>query len=48
VAVARPLLVPALTSAEAVEAWLTQFIRELRVALFVGGYADLAALKQRG
>jgi len=48
VAVARPLLVPALTSAEAVEAWLTQFIRELRVALFVGGYADLATLKQRG
>ncbi|WP_245872790.1 type 2 isopentenyl-diphosphate Delta-isomerase [Deinococcus planocerae] len=41
VAVARPLLEPALESAEAVEAWLARFIHELRVALFVGGYAGV-------
>ncbi|WP_420596189.1 type 2 isopentenyl-diphosphate Delta-isomerase [Deinococcus sp.] len=46
VALARPLLAPALESAEAVEAWLTQFIHELRVALFVGGYSDITALRQ--
>ena len=34
--VARPLLEPALESSEAVEAWLRDFIHELRVALFVG------------
>jgi len=45
VAVARPLLAPALESAEAVEAWLEAFIHELRVALFVGGFADVAALQ---
>jgi isopentenyl-diphosphate Delta-isomerase len=45
VAVARPLLGPALESAEAVEAWLANFMQELRVALFVGGYQNLAALK---
>lgn len=41
VAVARPLLEPALESAEAAEAWLSNFIQELRVALFVGGYSRL-------
>ncbi|GAA4007370.1 type 2 isopentenyl-diphosphate Delta-isomerase [Deinococcus rubellus] len=46
VAVARPLLAPALESAEAVEAWLEQFIHELRVALFVGGFADVAAAQR--
>ncbi|MPY65323.1 type 2 isopentenyl-diphosphate Delta-isomerase [Deinococcus sp. SDU3-2] len=43
VAVARPLLEPALESAEAAEAWLAGFIHELRVALFVGGYASVEA-----
>ena len=46
VAVARPLLEPALDSAEAAEAWLRHFIWELRVALFVGGYPSVAALKR--
>lgn len=45
VAVARPLLEPALESAQAVEAWLTNFLQELRVALFVGGYADVGAVR---
>ena len=45
VAVARPLLESALESAEAVEAWLTSFIQELRVALFVGGFANVAAVR---
>lgn len=43
VAVARPLLEPALESADAVESWLRQFIHELRVALFVGGFESVAA-----
>ncbi|MFB9994400.1 type 2 isopentenyl-diphosphate Delta-isomerase [Deinococcus oregonensis] len=43
VAVARPLLEPALDSADAVEAWLRQFIHELRVALFVGGFGSVGA-----
>ncbi|AWN23692.1 type 2 isopentenyl-diphosphate Delta-isomerase [Deinococcus irradiatisoli] len=47
VAVARPLLAPALDSAEAVEAWLRQFIHELRVALFVGGFGSVKALEHR-
>ncbi|WP_328774614.1 type 2 isopentenyl-diphosphate Delta-isomerase [Deinococcus aquaedulcis] len=41
VAVARPLLAPALDSAEAVEDWLARFIHDLRVALFVGGYGSV-------
>lgn len=45
VAVARPLLEPALESAPAVEAWLARFIAELRVALFVGGYASVEAVR---
>lgn len=45
VAVARPLLEPALHSADAAEAWLANFIHELRVALFVGGYASLDDLR---
>jgi isopentenyl-diphosphate delta-isomerase len=45
VAVARPLLEPALDSAEAAEAWLANFIHELRVALWVGGYADVSELR---
>ncbi|MFC4639457.1 type 2 isopentenyl-diphosphate Delta-isomerase [Deinococcus hohokamensis] len=45
VAVARPLLEPALESAEAAEAWLTAFVQELRVSLFVGGFADVASVR---
>ncbi|GAA5532814.1 type 2 isopentenyl-diphosphate Delta-isomerase [Deinococcus aluminii] len=47
VAVARPLLAPALESAEAVEAWLSRFIHELRVALFVGGFGSVEAVRGR-
>ena len=43
---ARPLLEPALHSADAAEAWLANFIHELRVALFVGGHKDLKALRK--
>ncbi len=46
VAVARPLLAPALESAEAVEAWLTTFIRELRTALFVAGIGSVGDLER--
>lgn len=45
VAVARPLLEPALESAEAAEAWLAGFLQELRVALFVGGYSSVEAAR---
>ncbi|BDP42243.1 isopentenyl-diphosphate delta-isomerase [Deinococcus aetherius] len=45
VAVARPLLEPALESAGAVEAWLARFIHELRVALFVGGYVGVEEVR---
>ena len=45
VAVARPLLEPALESAEAAEAWLSNFIHELRVSLFVGGYSGVGDLR---
>lgn len=43
-AVALPLLRPALESAEAVEAVLRRFTRELRVAMHGAGAKDLAAL----
>jgi isopentenyl-diphosphate delta-isomerase len=45
VAVARPLLAPALESQEAVVAWLARFIWELRVAMHGCGAANLAALR---
>ncbi|MFC4427586.1 type 2 isopentenyl-diphosphate Delta-isomerase [Deinococcus navajonensis] len=45
VAVARPLLEPALESAEAAEGWLRGFLQELRVSLFVGGFADVASVR---
>lgn len=48
VAVARPLLEPALDSSAAAEAWLRNFIQELRVALFVGGFKDLRSLRAAG
>lgn len=44
VAVARPLLAPALESPEAVMGWLETFLWELRVAMHGAGAADLAAL----
>jgi len=37
VAVARPLLAPALEGPDAVVAWLERFLEELRIALFVAG-----------
>ncbi|MDQ3396878.1 MAG: type 2 isopentenyl-diphosphate Delta-isomerase [Deinococcota bacterium] len=45
VAVARPLLAPALESAEAVVNWLEHFIWELKVAMHCSGAADLEALR---
>ncbi len=45
VAVARPLLAPALDGPDAVEAWLRDFIHALRVALFVGGFAGVDAAR---
>lgn len=48
VAVARPLLAPAIESADAVVAWLQRFIDELRVCLHGCGAADLPALRRVG
>ncbi|MGK2879640.1 MAG: type 2 isopentenyl-diphosphate Delta-isomerase [Mycobacterium sp.] len=48
VAVARPLLAPAIESTQAVVDWLQQFIDELRVCLHGAGAADLAALRTVG
>ncbi|MCV7415550.1 type 2 isopentenyl-diphosphate Delta-isomerase [Mycolicibacterium litorale] len=48
VAVARPLLAPAIESADAVVEWLQHFIGELRVCLHGCGAADLAALRRAG
>ncbi|MBO0677238.1 type 2 isopentenyl-diphosphate Delta-isomerase [Mycolicibacterium sp. S2-37] len=48
VAVARPLLSPAVESTAAVVDWLSAFIDELRVCLHGCGAADLAALRRRG
>lgn len=46
VAVAQPLLAPALESTAAVVAWLEAFFWELRVALHGAGAANLAELKR--
>lgn len=46
VAVAQPLLAPALESTAAVVAWLEGFLWELRVALHGAGAADVAALSR--
>jgi len=46
VAVARPLLAPAIASATAAHDWLARFIEELRICLHGCGAADLAALRQ--
>ena len=48
VAVARPLLAPAIESAAAVVDWLQQFIDELVICLHGCGAANLAALRRRG
>lgn len=48
VAVAHPLLVPAIESAAAVEEWLSRFIDELRVCLHGCGAPDLVALRAAG
>lgn len=46
VAVARPLLQPAITSAEAVTAWLEDFIWQLEVAMHGSGAGTIEALKR--
>ena len=46
VAVARPLLAPAIQSAQAVRDWLARFIEELRICLHGCGAADLRAMRQ--
>ncbi|HET7668325.1 MAG TPA: type 2 isopentenyl-diphosphate Delta-isomerase [Mycobacterium sp.] len=48
VAVARPLLAPAIESTAAVVDWLQRFIDELLVCLHGCGAANLAALRRRG
>jgi lipid-A-disaccharide synthase len=48
VAVARPLLAPAIESADAGVEWLQAFIDELRVFLHGCGAADLTALRRGG
>jgi len=48
VAVARPLLAPAIESPEAVVDWLQRFIDELLVCLHGCGAANLVALRRRG
>jgi len=45
VGVARPLLSAALEGDAAVEAWIAQFLEELRVAIFLTGGATAAALR---
>ena len=48
VAVAHPLLMPAIESAAAAQEWLERFIAELRVCLHGCGTPDLAALRAVG
>ncbi|OAN30584.1 type 2 isopentenyl-diphosphate Delta-isomerase [Mycolicibacterium iranicum] len=48
VAIARPLLAPAVESAAAVADWLQGFIEELLVCLHGCGAANLAAVRERG
>jgi isopentenyl-diphosphate delta-isomerase len=48
VAVARPLLAPAIESSAAVVDWLDRFIDELLTCLHGCGAADLAGLRRRG
>lgn len=44
VAIAAPLLAPAIESAEAVVSWLTGFLAELRIGMHCMGVADIAGL----
>jgi isopentenyl-diphosphate delta-isomerase len=46
--VARPLLAPALEGEAAVDAWIGQFVEELRVAVFLTGGRSLADLRRCG
>jgi isopentenyl-diphosphate delta-isomerase len=48
VAIARPLLAPAIASAAAARDWLARFIDELRICLHGCGASDLAALRRIG
>jgi isopentenyl-diphosphate delta-isomerase len=48
VAVARPLLAPAIESADAALDWLRRFVEELSICLHGCGTADLAALRETG
>ena len=48
VAVARPLLAPAIESTAAVLDWLAHFIAELQICLHGCGAANLSALRRRG
>jgi isopentenyl-diphosphate delta-isomerase len=48
VAVARPLLAPAIESPAAVEDWLQRFVDELLICLHGCGAGDVAALRRRG
>jgi isopentenyl-diphosphate delta-isomerase len=48
VAVARPLLRPAIESADAATDWLQRFVDELRICLHGCGAANLTALRRRG
>ena len=47
VGVARPLLQAALEGDAAVDAWITQFLNELRTSLFLTGSLNVAALKTK-
>src|SRR5207253_7462592 len=47
VGVARPLLQAALDGDDAVDVWISQFLLELRTALFLTGSADVATLRAR-
>ena len=48
VGVARPLLVAALEGGPAVDAWIGQFLEELRVAVFLTGGRSLGDLRTCG
>jgi isopentenyl-diphosphate delta-isomerase len=48
VAVARPLLAPAIESADAAAAWLQHFVDELKICLHGCGATDLTALRKAG
>ena len=47
VGVARPLLAAALEGEEALDAWIHQFLTELRTALFLTGSSSPRELRQR-